>query len=352
MPIRWPVSPARIESAPFVAPALGSRGRLIWPLQQKLFNPALKRRAPKKPVLPWVRVTSVPLAKLPLSAPQVTAPTTSLSTGRLIWPLQNKLFNPALRQPKSTKKPVLPWIHAAKAPAVVHPFIPATVPITAASPAAFAGTATLTFGQSGALNANAAAAGTTPLVFAQTGDLKANAATAGTAALTLGQTGDFKANASAASTTAITFGQSGDLQVNAAILGSTPITFGQTGQITSNAENGGTASLTLGQTGALTANGVLIGATLVTFGQSGLISAGTALGGATTLVLAPTGDFTSDNATHFVASVAITFTLTGTLIAFPDPNKPQRGERNPIKIPLQSPNYITYQRAVRIRRAS
>lgn len=98
---------------------------------------------------------------------------------------------------------------------------------------AIAGTAALTFGQSGTLNGTGVLAGSSALTFAQTGALVGTGALAGTAALIFGQSGTLTPPAGAlAGQATLTFGQSGTLTASGVLAGTVALTFSASGALT------------------------------------------------------------------------------------------------------------------------
>ena len=114
-----------------------------------------------------------------------------------------------------------------------------------------AGTAAITFGQSGAVSGAGALAGTSPIVFGQSGAVSGAGAMAGTSP--------------------VVFGQSGNVAGNGALAGTAPIAFGQSGAVSGAGALAGTASIAFGQSGAVAGDGALSGTAGIVFGQSGTI---------------------------------------------------------------------------------
>lgn len=282
------------------------------------------RRKSRRSTTPFNKVS-------PSYAPPVSGPSPTTNIGRLIWPLRNKLRNPAFVWLKNRTIRNYPWNAVSPrfpdfltVPGVVHPYIP--LPVNAGRNSDFAGTAALLFGQSGDLKANALTAGTTALTFGQSGDLKANAAAAGTSALTFGQSAALTANALAAGTSTLTFGQSGALTANALAAGTSALTFGQTGALTANSVHAGTSALTFSQTGALAATGSLSATTTVTFAQSGALAAQTALASTSALVFSQTGDFVSIGGdVAFTGTISFIFGQSGTFTSVSATTRRQGG---------------------------
>ena len=104
----------------------------------------------------------------------------------------------------------------------------------------FAGTAAITFGQSGAFNAGSTFAGSSPVTFNQTANFNANSAFGGTAAITYGQTGALLASTALSGSSSIVFGQSGAFVA---------------GSASAAANFSGTAAITFGQSATLVAAG-------------------------------------------------------------------------------------------------
>jgi hypothetical protein len=107
-------------------------------------------------------------------------------------------------------------------------------PAASGGAANFAGTATIVFGQSGALFAPSIFAGSSSVIFSQTGNLLSSTALSGTTAITFGQSGAITSPATLVGTTPITFDQQGNFNaasggIGANLVGTGAIQFGQSG---------------------------------------------------------------------------------------------------------------------------
>lgn len=140
------------------------------------------------------------------------------------------------------------------------------------SSGAISGTATVTFGQSGALTGAGALAGSTAVTFGQSGNIKGAGALAGTAATVFGQSGALTGSGAMVASAAVTFGQSGALTGAGALSGSSAWSFGQSGALVGSGALAGNTAWAFGQSGALTGSGALAGSSAWTFGQSGTLT--------------------------------------------------------------------------------
>jgi hypothetical protein len=163
-----------------------------------------------------------------------------------------------------------------------------------ASGGAISGTATLTFGQSGAITGSGVIAGSTTLTFGQSGAIKGTGALAGSSALTFGQSGAIKGAGALAGTSALTFGQSGAITGAGVIAGSTSLVFGASGTLDQpSGAIAGTATLTFGASGALGGAGALSGSAALLFDASGTFA--TPLAGTATISFGASGTITNSS---------------------------------------------------------
>ncbi len=140
--------------------------------------------------------------------------------------------------------------------------------------AAFAGTATVTFSQTGALAGTTVHAGTSAIAFGQTGALKGGAAGAGTSSIVFSQSGDFVAGTASGDVSftgpiPVTFSQTGALAAASLYAGTSVVAFNQTGALSGGLTGTGTTTLVFAQTGAFAARAAFAGTSPVVFGQSG-----------------------------------------------------------------------------------
>jgi hypothetical protein len=152
-----------------------------------------------------------------------------------------------------------------------------------------AGTAAITFGQSGLLAARGALAGSAAITFGESGLLTARGALAGTAAITFGQSGLLAARGALAGSAAITFGQTGLLAARGALAGTAAVTFGQSGLLTARGALAGEADITFGASATASQPGALAGTAAITIGGSGLLTARGALAGTAAITFAAYG---------------------------------------------------------------
>lgn len=188
-------------------------------------------------------------------------------------------------------------------------FLPVTTPS-----GAIAGTASWTWGQSGAITGLGNLAGAAALSFGQTGAIRGAGALAASAALTFAQTGAIGGLGTLAGSIALTFGQTGALSANGALAGSITLTF--TATATADAPSGamvGMATLAFGQTGALGGAGALAGTIALQFGQSGGMGGNGSLSGAAAFTFAHTADL--KGAAALIGTAPLTFGQSGNLTA-------------------------------------
>jgi hypothetical protein len=125
------------------------------------------------------------------------------------------------------------------------------------------GTATITFGQSGAITGTGKLAGTATITLGQSGTLKGKGALAGTTGLTFGQSGAVKGSGALHATNGITFGETGALTGKGALAGAGHIVFGESGALTQPFSFG---TITFAGTATLTGKGALAGSASLIFG--------------------------------------------------------------------------------------
>lgn len=198
-----------------------------------------------------------------------------------------------------------------------------------------AGTSTITFSQTGALGGSGALVGASTIIFGQSGNLLGAGALSGASSITFSQTGDLKGAGALSGSTTITFSQTGDLQnlTAGAISGTASITFSQTGSLagagalvgaaaisftqlgalTGSGALAGTAAVTFNQAGDLKGAGALIGAAAITFNQAADLKAAGALAGTAAITLSQTGNLTNGSPGALEGTAAITFSATGDL---------------------------------------
>ena len=209
-------------------------------------------------------------------------------------------------------------------------FFPSSAPSGAMS-----GTASLTFGQTGALTGTGNMTASAALTFGQTGGLSGRGALTGATSLTFGQTGNAIAVGLMTGSTSLTFGQSGSLAGSGQMVGSTSLSFGQTGvlggigALTGSApivfqisgtldvpggsgEMQGSASLTFGSTATLTATAALSGSTSLTFGQAATIIGLANISGTTSLLFGQSGQLIGSGLMQ--GSTALIFDSQGQMV--------------------------------------
>lgn len=103
----------------------------------------------------------------------------------------------------------------------------------------------------------------------------------------------------------ITFGQTGALAGGGELIGATSLTFGQSGALTASGVLAGTSQITFGQTGALTGAGALVGNGQITFGQAGTLDQPGSIIGIAALVFGQSGALLADGS--MVGAASITF---------------------------------------------
>ena len=204
--------------------------------------------------------------------------------------------------------------------------------ISPAASGAIAGTAAITFGQSGAIAGGGALAGSTAITFGQSGTLAGAGAIAGTAAVTFGTSATLAGAGALAASAAVTFGANGTLAASGALAASAGFVFGASGTLTppsgaiagtaafafdGSATLSGAGSLaasapiTFGTSGALQGSGALAALSGIVFGASGtLIPPGAIIG---TASITFDGSATPQGAGSLAGSGSITFNASGTL---------------------------------------
>lgn len=179
-------------------------------------------------------------------------------------------------------------------------------------PSALAGTATLIFGQTGALTGAGALAGSSALVLGQTGALKGAGALAGSSALIFGQTGAVTAAGILAGSSSLVFGQTASLAATGVLAGSSALTFGQTGALTAAGILAGSSALAFGQTATLVGAGTLAGTSALVFGATATADVPSgAISGAAALSFGASGTLTATGA--LAGSAGLVFAVNGTL---------------------------------------
>lgn len=183
-----------------------------------------------------------------------------------------------------------------------------------------AGTATITFGQSGTLTPLAGQGKSylpgpgphpdyarmfMPRPLSQ--QSASVGALAGTATITFGQSGTAVGAGALAGSTTLTFGQSGAINGTGALSGSTSITFGQSGSIAGAGALAGTSTIVFGQSGTLTQPGAISGTATITFSQSGTIAGAGALSGTVSISFSAT----LQNGAYTAATVPVFATRRG-----------------------------------------
>lgn len=173
-------------------------------------------------------------------------------------------------------------------------------------------TATLVFGQTGAITGPGALTGTATLVFGQSAGLGGSGALAGSSSLTFGQSGALGGIGVLSATGTLTFSQSGTLAASGALLGSATLTFAATA--TADAPTGsisGTATLTFDQSATIAATGALGGTAPLTLGQSGTLAGSTSLSAAAALTFGQVGALAGNGTLS--ASASLSFGQSATI---------------------------------------
>lgn len=134
---------------------------------------------------------------------------------------------------------------------------------------ALAATATLTFGSSATLNGAGGLAGTSALNFSATGTAALAGAMAGTSTLSFGTTGLLAGAGALTATSALTFASTAVLQGSGVLAGTSALLIGASGTL--SAAGGGTASLIIDASGALSATGTLAGLAALLMSASGTL---------------------------------------------------------------------------------
>lgn len=177
---------------------------------------------------------------------------------------------------------------------------------------AIAGTATLTWAQSGSLTGTGVLAATGTLVFAQSGTLKGTGALAGTDGMVFGQSGALKGAGALAGTAAAVFAQTGSLAGAGALASTATLVFAQTGTLDQpSGAMSGTATLVFAQTGSLTGAGALASSATLIFAQTGSLAAAGALAGSAAAVFAQTGSLAGAGA--LASTATLVFAQTGSV---------------------------------------
>lgn len=181
-------------------------------------------------------------------------------------------------------------------------YVSDTTAFTSSSSSALAGTATLTFGETGALlgagtlaatsaltfgssatlNGAGALAGTSALNFTVSGTAALAGAMAGTSTLTFGTTGLLAGAGALSATSALTFASTAALQGAGVLAGTSALLIGATGTL--SAAGGGTASLSIDASGTLSATGTLAGLAALL-----MSAAGSLIDASAVPVVVPTG---------------------------------------------------------------
>lgn len=184
----------------------------------------------------------------------------------------------------------------------------------AAGGGAIAGTAAVTFGQSGALTGSGALAATEAIVFGQSGALKGAAAAAGTTAITFGTSATLAGAGALSASAAVTFGANGTLAASGALVGATAIVFDASGTLTPpSGAISGTSSISFGAAGTSKGSGALLASAAITFGTSGALKATGVLAGLGAVVFGAAATLTQPGAITGTASFS--FGASGALSA-------------------------------------
>lgn len=179
-----------------------------------------------------------------------------------------------------------------------------------------AGTAAITFTESGTLVGTGALAGSAALLFgAGSSTLVGSGALAGSSALTFAAgSSTLTASGTLAGSAALVFGAgSSTLTGSGALAGSSALAFDVTGSAVSGAI-AGTLTLTFGGNGVLTGAGALAGTAGLTFDLSAALTGSGALAGASALAFDAAGDLTNDAAGAITGTAALAFDGSGTLV--------------------------------------
>lgn len=138
---------------------------------------------------------------------------------------------------------------------------------------------------------------------------------AGSTTLTFSPSGALQGSSALAGVATLTFSPSGNLVGSSALAGATTLTFTPSGSLVGVSALSGQTSLTFTVSASLAGDSALAGQTTLTFTPSGALVGSSALAGATSITFTPSADLTITAAgtAALAGQTSITFTLTADL---------------------------------------